>query len=159
MCAFRQPNTTIGCCNKHIFSAIFCGASEFTKSITFGIHQKNTNNSIPQFLAASDKLLFLVEAKSIVDFFTIPPFLASMYLHRTWTGKNTTDCWNEQILIKDIICYRFAMFTSATSFIDSNCFKKFKFTENPTLNKAGRGDFYFYNHCIDSWWYISFGEY
>lgn len=99
----------------------------------------------------------MVEAKSFVDFLTIPPFLASMYLNRTWIGKNAIDCWNKQQF--NFNCFRFAMFSSATSFIDSDCFKEFKFTENPTLNTAGRGGFYFCNHCVDSWWYNSFGEY
>ncbi|RWS16685.1 calcium-activated potassium channel slowpoke-like protein [Dinothrombium tinctorium] len=37
-----------------------------------------------QFIAASDKLWFLLELYSIVDYFTIPPSFVSIYLDRTW---------------------------------------------------------------------------
>ncbi|ESO12525.1 hypothetical protein HELRODRAFT_63354, partial [Helobdella robusta] len=41
---------------------------------------------ILQFMAASDKLLFWVEVYSIVDYFTIPPCILSVFLNRNWLG-------------------------------------------------------------------------
>lgn len=84
----------------NIFFLLYFIVRVSLQSTSLFIHQKkNTSKSVPQFLAASDKLLFMVEAKSFVDFFTIPPFSASMYLHRTWIGKNAMDCWNKQNFI------------------------------------------------------------
>lgn len=40
-----------------------------------------------QFIAASDKLWFMLELYSFVDYFTIPPSFVSIYLDRTWIGK------------------------------------------------------------------------
>lgn len=40
-----------------------------------------------QFIAASDKLWFMLEMYSFVDYFTIPPSFVSIYLDRTWIGK------------------------------------------------------------------------
>ena len=39
-----------------------------------------------QFIAASDKLWFMLELYSFVDYFTIPPSFVSIYLDRTWIG-------------------------------------------------------------------------
>ncbi|RWS30797.1 calcium-activated potassium channel slowpoke-like isoform X10, partial [Leptotrombidium deliense] len=39
-----------------------------------------------RFIAASDKLWFLLELYSVVDYFTIPPSFVSIYLDRTWIG-------------------------------------------------------------------------
>ncbi|VVC98916.1 unnamed protein product [Leptidea sinapis] len=39
-----------------------------------------------RFIAASDKLWFMVEMYSFVDYFTIPPSFVSIYLDRTWIG-------------------------------------------------------------------------
>jgi len=39
-----------------------------------------------QFLAAPDKLSFLFEIFSLVDYFTIPPSLVAIYLNRNWLG-------------------------------------------------------------------------
>ncbi|XP_071036204.1 calcium-activated potassium channel slowpoke-like isoform X1 [Parasteatoda tepidariorum] len=39
-----------------------------------------------RFIAASDKLWFLLELYSFVDYFTIPPSFISIYLGRTWIG-------------------------------------------------------------------------
>ncbi|CAG9823818.1 unnamed protein product [Phaedon cochleariae] len=39
-----------------------------------------------RFIAASDKLWFMLEMYSFVDYFTIPPSFASIYLDRTWIG-------------------------------------------------------------------------
>lgn len=39
-----------------------------------------------QFVAASDKLWFMLELYSFVDYFTIPPSFVSLYLDRTWIG-------------------------------------------------------------------------
>ncbi|XKL65988.1 hypothetical protein PGB90_009408 [Kerria lacca] len=39
-----------------------------------------------RFIAASDKLWFMLEMYSFVDYFTIPPSFVSIYLGRTWIG-------------------------------------------------------------------------
>uniref|UniRef100_A0A061QLG9 BK channel n=1 Tax=Cupiennius salei TaxID=6928 RepID=A0A061QLG9_CUPSA len=39
-----------------------------------------------RFIAASDKLWFMLELYSFVDYFTIPPSFVSIYLGRTWIG-------------------------------------------------------------------------
>ena len=39
-----------------------------------------------QFVAATDKLHFMFEIGSFVDYFTIPPMFVSIFLHRTWIG-------------------------------------------------------------------------
>ena len=39
-----------------------------------------------RFIAASDKLWFMLELYSFVDYFTIPPSFVSIYLNRTWIG-------------------------------------------------------------------------
>ncbi|GAB6027124.1 hypothetical protein CHUAL_013857 [Chamberlinius hualienensis] len=41
---------------------------------------------IIRFIAASDKLWFMLEMYSFVDYFTIPPSFVSIYLDRTWIG-------------------------------------------------------------------------
>ena len=39
-----------------------------------------------QFVAANDKLHFMFEIGSFVDYFTIPPMFVSIFLDRTWIG-------------------------------------------------------------------------
>ena len=39
-----------------------------------------------QFVAAPEKLSFLVEIYSLVDYFTIPPSFVAIYLNRNWLG-------------------------------------------------------------------------
>ena len=39
-----------------------------------------------RFIAAADKLWFMLELYSFVDYFTIPPSFVSLYLDRTWIG-------------------------------------------------------------------------
>lgn len=39
-----------------------------------------------RFVAAADKLWFMLELYSFVDYFTIPPSFVSLYLERTWIG-------------------------------------------------------------------------
>ena len=39
-----------------------------------------------RFVAAADKLWFMLELYSFVDYFTIPPSFVSLYLDRTWIG-------------------------------------------------------------------------
>lgn len=51
---------------------------------------------ILQFVAAPDKLWFLVEIYSFVDYFTIPPSFVAVYLDRNWLGM-------EAILYLDVI--------------------------------------------------------
>jgi len=41
-----------------------------------------------QFIAASEKLSFLVELFSLVDYFTIPPSFVAIYLNRNWLGQH-----------------------------------------------------------------------
>ncbi|KAG8272013.1 Calcium-activated potassium channel subunit alpha-1 [Homalodisca vitripennis] len=41
-----------------------------------------------RFIAASDKLWFMLEMYSFVDYFTIPPSFVSIYLDRTWIECN-----------------------------------------------------------------------
>jgi len=43
-----------------------------------------------QFIAASEKLSFLVELYSLVDYFTIPPSFVAVYLNRNWLGELDT---------------------------------------------------------------------
>uniref|UniRef100_A0A3Q2QK75 Calcium-activated potassium channel subunit alpha-1 n=1 Tax=Fundulus heteroclitus TaxID=8078 RepID=A0A3Q2QK75_FUNHE len=40
-----------------------------------------------RFIAANDKLWFWLEVNSVVDFFTVPPVFVSVYLSRSWLGK------------------------------------------------------------------------
>ncbi|CAG5905373.1 unnamed protein product [Menidia menidia] len=62
-----------------------------------------------RFIAANDKLWFWLEVNSVVDFFTVPPVFVSVYLNRSWLGKeapitveNSGDPWenfqNSQVL-------------------------------------------------------------
>lgn len=46
------------------------------------------NLEFPQFIAANDKLWFWLEVNSVVDFFTVPPVFVSVYLNRSWLGKD-----------------------------------------------------------------------
>eukprot|EP00091_Calanus_sinicus_P007326 TRINITY_DN18334_c0_g1_i1.p1 TRINITY_DN18334_c0_g1~~TRINITY_DN18334_c0_g1_i1.p1 ORF type:complete len:147 (+),score=20.01 TRINITY_DN18334_c0_g1_i1:291-731(+) len=39
-----------------------------------------------RFVAANDKLHFMFEIGSFVDYFTIPPMFVSIFLDRTWIG-------------------------------------------------------------------------
>ena len=39
-------------------------------------------------MAATDKLHFMFEIGSFVDYFTIPPMFVSIFLDRTWIGIN-----------------------------------------------------------------------
>lgn len=41
-----------------------------------------------RFIAANDKLWFWLEVNSVVDFFTVPPVFVSVYLNRSWLGKD-----------------------------------------------------------------------
>lgn len=52
-----------------------------------------------QFIAASDKLWFMVEMYSFVDYFTIPPSFVSIYLDRTWIGKLATSFASSRTII------------------------------------------------------------
>lgn len=45
------------------------------------------NLIVLQFVAAPDKLSFLVEIFSIVDYLTIPPSFLAIYLNRNWLGE------------------------------------------------------------------------
>jgi len=44
-----------------------------------------------QFIAASEKLSFLIELFSLVDYFTIPPSFVAIYLNRNWLGLISLD--------------------------------------------------------------------
>ena len=39
-----------------------------------------------RFIAAGDKLWFMFELNSLIEFATIPPSFVSIYLDRTWIG-------------------------------------------------------------------------
>lgn len=41
-----------------------------------------------QFIAASDKVWFLLEVYSFVDYFTIPASFVAIYLERNWLGND-----------------------------------------------------------------------
>ena len=70
-----------------------------------------------QFVAAPDKLWFLVEIYSFVDYFTIPPSFVAIYLNRNWLGKSTyihysflIQCFVMKLSVKtcnstQIVCY------------------------------------------------------
>jgi len=45
---------------------------------------------IVQFIAAPEKLSFLIELFSLVDYFTIPPSFVAIYLNRNWLGQLTS---------------------------------------------------------------------
>ena len=47
------------------------------------------NKTLWQFVAATDKLHFMFEIGSFVDYFTIPPMFVSIFLDRTWIGGST----------------------------------------------------------------------
>ena len=47
------------------------------------------NKTLRQFVAATDKLHFMFEIGSFVDYFTIPPMFVSIFLDRTWIGWST----------------------------------------------------------------------
>ena len=44
--------------------------------------------TVCQFIAASEKLSFLIELFSLVDYFTIPPSFVAIYLNRNWLGMS-----------------------------------------------------------------------
>ena len=48
---------------------------------------KNILENSLKFVAATDKLHFMFEIGSFVDYFTIPPMFVSIFLDRTWIGK------------------------------------------------------------------------
>ena len=51
------------------------------------LHVLAGNCSLLQFVAAGDKLTFLLEVYSFVDYFTIPPSFVAIYLNRNWLGE------------------------------------------------------------------------
>ena len=44
-----------------------------------------------QFVAAGDKLYFLLEVYSFVDYFTIPPSFVAIWFNRNWLGTPARD--------------------------------------------------------------------
>ena len=48
------------------------------------------NKTLRQFVAATDKLHFMFEIGSFVDYFTIPPMFVSIFLDRTWIGRSAS---------------------------------------------------------------------
>ena len=66
-----------------------------------------------QFIAASEKLSFLVELFSLVDYFTIPPSFVAIYLNRNWLGQLlTVACTSRSV--DDILFNRFKLSRSQT---------------------------------------------
>ena len=70
-------------CVQHILHGLLLHQSEFDPDVT-----RLNINSFSQFIAASDKIWFMLELYSFVDYFTIPPSFVSIYLDRTWIGKD-----------------------------------------------------------------------
>lgn len=105
----------------------------------------------PQFIAASDKLWFMLEMYSFVDYFTIPPSFVSIYLQRTWIGELTIK-WNainwcahyDNAMLIAIISTPFIYFTSSSS--QSFLFSFFLSIFSPSLCHSS-----FITICI-RWW-------
>jgi hypothetical protein len=68
-----------------------------------------------QFVAATDKLQFMFEIGSFVDYFTIPPMFVSIFLDRTWIGGRPLLL----MLMKSACCYGDA---NAVSMAMSACY-------------------------------------
>lgn len=66
-----------------------------------------------QFVAASDKLWFMLELYSFVDYFTIPPSFVSLYLDRTWIGLRAVRALR-LMSIPDILQYLNMLKTSSS---------------------------------------------
>ncbi|XP_013790660.2 calcium-activated potassium channel slowpoke-like [Limulus polyphemus] len=66
-----------------------------------------------RFIAASDKLWFMLELYSFVDYFTIPPSFVSIYLDRTWIGLRFLRALR-LISVPDILQYLNVLKTSST---------------------------------------------
>ncbi|XP_015189967.1 PREDICTED: calcium-activated potassium channel slowpoke isoform X28 [Polistes dominula] len=61
-------------------------SSNFTQQIDLAFNIFFMVYFFIRFIAASDKLWFMLEMYSFVDYFTIPPSFVSIYLDRTWIG-------------------------------------------------------------------------
>lgn len=68
---------------------------------------------LKQFVAASDKLWFMLELYSFVDYFTIPPSFVSLYLDRTWIGLRAVRALR-LMSIPDILQYLNMLKTSSS---------------------------------------------
>ncbi|XP_076368256.1 calcium-activated potassium channel slowpoke-like isoform X2 [Tachypleus tridentatus] len=66
-----------------------------------------------RFIAASDKLWFMLELYSFVDYFTIPPSFVSIYLDRTWIGLRFLRALR-LISVPDILQYLNVLKTSSS---------------------------------------------
>ncbi|KAK2169416.1 hypothetical protein LSH36_10g10000 [Paralvinella palmiformis] len=64
-----------------------------------------------RFVAAPDKLWFLVELYSFVDYFTIPPSFVAIYLNRNWLGLRFTRALR-LMTIPDVLQYLNVLRTS-----------------------------------------------
>ncbi|ESO01730.1 hypothetical protein HELRODRAFT_112655 [Helobdella robusta] len=64
-----------------------------------------------RFLAAQDKLSFLFEIFSLVDYFTIPPSFVAIYLNRNWLGLRFTRALR-LMTIPDVLQYLNVLKTS-----------------------------------------------
>eukprot|EP00095_Tigriopus_kingsejongensis_P012668 maker-scaffold22_size673200-snap-gene-1.19 protein:Tk12668 transcript:maker-scaffold22_size673200-snap-gene-1.19-mRNA-1 annotation:"calcium-activated potassium channel" len=58
----------------------------FTLQIDFALSIVFIFYFIIRFIAADDKVLFMLSMESLVDFFTIPPVFLSVYYDRAWLG-------------------------------------------------------------------------
>ncbi|GIY94353.1 calcium-activated potassium channel slowpoke, partial [Caerostris extrusa] len=79
----RNINTLL--CPKHLHNPY----NPISLTILLPSPKKDFSVCVPypfQFIAASDKLWFMLELYSFVDYFTIPPSFVSIYLDRTWIG-------------------------------------------------------------------------
>ncbi|GAV00290.1 hypothetical protein RvY_11161-2 [Ramazzottius varieornatus] len=66
-----------------------------------------------RFIAASDKLWFLLEMYSLVDYATIPPSFLSIYLNRGWIGFRFTRALR-LMTVPDILTYLSILRTSSS---------------------------------------------
>ena len=69
-----------------------------------------------QFIAANDKLWFWLEVNSVVDFFTVPPVFVSVYLNRSWLGKDAhIVLWIFGLLFPRSLCCHPVVFSGVTA--------------------------------------------
>lgn len=81
----------------------------FSIKITI-IYNTLTSQRKFQFIAASDKVWFLLEVYSFVDYFTIPPSFVAIYLERNWLGKcrkQALFCEHIYLLLKSKLLTKF----------------------------------------------------
>lgn len=114
-----------------------------------------------QFIAASDKLWFMLEMYSFVDYFTIPPSFVSIYLQRTWIGKTRngfTSTLEHKLRLLFYHC-RSSLFESASTYDSSRYFAIFKCIKDIQFDSFSTTCFDFHIGLVDSGWNYSFGDF